>query len=92
MEDVVRAKFYQNPRLAKRLLSTKDMELIEGNTWNDTYWGIDLRSMDGQNRLGKILMKIRDELNSIPTKDFDFLIRPITADASFNDKYIGGSI
>lgn len=90
MEDVVRAKFFQNPRLAKRLLSTKDMELIEGNTWEDTYWGVDLRSMDGQNRLGKILMKIRDELNSIPTEDFDFLVRPITVDASFNDKCIGG--
>lgn len=87
MEDIVRTKFFQCPRLAKRLLDTKDIELVEGNTWNDTYWGVDLRSMVGLNKLGKILMKVRDELKSIPTEDFDSLIHPITVEVSFNGKY-----
>lgn len=86
MQDVVRTKFFQSHRLAKRLLDTNSLELIEGNTWNDTYWGVDLRSMVGQNKLGKILMQVRDELNRIPAEDFDSLIHPITVDVSFNGK------
>ena len=62
MEDIVRAKFTQNPELREQLLSTADAELIEGNTWNDRYWGVDVRSGAGQNHLGKILMKVRSEL------------------------------
>lgn len=62
MEEIVRAKFTQNPDLAELLLSTGDAELIEGTTWGDTCWGIDLRTGKGENRLGKILMKVRAEL------------------------------
>lgn len=62
MEEVVRAKFTQNPDLAALLLSTGDAELIEGNTWGDTCWGVDLRTGRGENRLGRILMKVRAEL------------------------------
>jgi len=59
MTDLVRQKF-SNPQLAKQLLDTKDFELIEGNTWGDTFWGV--CSGKGQNNLGKILMQIRNEL------------------------------
>ena len=62
MEDIVRCKFQQNPRLQKKLLLTGDLPIEEGNTWNDTYWGICLFKGTGQNHLGKILMKIRKEL------------------------------
>ena len=62
MEEVVRAKFAQNPELLRRLIDTGDMELVEGNRWHDTYWGVDLVSGDGENHLGIILMKIRAEL------------------------------
>ena len=62
MEDVVREKFVQNPDLLQRLIDTGDMELQEGNNWHDTYWGVDLSSGKGKNRLGTILMKIRSEL------------------------------
>ena len=62
MEEIVRAKFRQNPETAKLLLSTGDRELIEGNTWHDVYWGVDIRTGEGENHLGKILMKIREEL------------------------------
>lgn len=62
MEQVVRAKFTQNEYLGRMLLATGDAELIEGNRWGDTCWGVDLRTGKGENRLGKILMKIRAEL------------------------------
>ena len=62
MEEIVRAKFNQNTYLAAMLLQTGDAELIEGNTWGDTCWGVDMRSGKGENRLGMILMKVRAEL------------------------------
>ena len=69
MEEIVRVKFTQNPKLKEQLLSTGDAILIEGNTWNDRYWGVDARSGVGKNHLGKILMKIRSELKLIWAKD-----------------------
>lgn len=62
MEEVVRAKFTQNPDLAARLLTTGDAQLVEGNNWGDTCWGVDMRTGKGENRLGVILMKVRAEL------------------------------
>ncbi|MDO5134021.1 MAG: NADAR family protein, partial [Eubacteriales bacterium] len=62
MEEIVRAKFTQNPELRKQLLATGNADLIEGNHWNDRYWGVDARTGAGENHLGKILMKIREEL------------------------------
>lgn len=59
MEDIVFAKFEQNPPLLAKLLETGNEELVEGTTWNDTYWGIDLATGKGENKLGKILMKVR---------------------------------
>ena len=58
MFDVVKAKFDADPELKQRLLDTGDMELIEGNTWGDTYWGV--CNGHGQNRLGTILMQLRE--------------------------------
>ena len=65
MEEIVRAKFTQNEDLKEKLLATGDIELIEGNTWNDTFWGVSLKTGRGNNHLGKILMKIREELRSV---------------------------
>ena len=45
--------------------TTGDAELIEGNTWHDNYWGVCSCSKcngRGKNRLGKLLMKVREEL------------------------------
>ena len=68
MERVVREKF-RAPALAAGLLATGDRELIEGNSWRDTTWGC-VRAKDGawkgRNELGKILMKIRAELQPRP--------------------------
>lgn len=58
MLSLVRGKF-QWPELQKKLLATGDAYLEEGNTWSDTCWGVcDGR---GENRLGKILMQVREE-------------------------------
>lgn len=55
------AKFQQNPELRVKLLETGNAELIEGNTWGDTYWG--MVNGVGQNRLGMLLMLVRNVLN-----------------------------
>lgn len=60
MRAVVRAKFTQNDVLCAKLLATEGVELIEGNTWNDKFWGV--CDGVGKNWLGKILMEIREEL------------------------------
>jgi ribA/ribD-fused uncharacterized protein len=54
---VLKAKFDQHPDLAELLLSTGEEELVEGNDWGDTYWGV--CNGEGHNHLGKMLMKIR---------------------------------
>lgn len=61
MEQILREKF-SNEELKKLLIDTYPSELIEGNTWNDTFWGVDIKTGKGQNNLGKLLMKIRDEM------------------------------
>jgi ribA/ribD-fused uncharacterized protein len=55
----IREKFKHND-LKELLLSTGDEELIEGNFWNDTFWGV-CRG-EGENNLGKIIMRVRGEL------------------------------
>ncbi|MGX8680786.1 MAG: NADAR family protein, partial [bacterium] len=65
MEEIVLAKFQQNPELKAQLLATGDAMLEEGNQWHDDYWGVDLRTGRGQNRLGRILMKVRLELQNV---------------------------
>ncbi len=62
MFDLVTAKFAEEP-LRSELLSTGNAELVEDNNWGDTFWG----SCDGvgQNHLGRILMKVRDNLSQV---------------------------
>jgi ribA/ribD-fused uncharacterized protein len=65
MEDLVRQKFTRLPIFRQKLLSIPDdMYIVEMNYWNDTYWGVNKRTFEGENRLGEILMKIRSELRS----------------------------
>lgn len=58
MDEIVSAKFHQHPGLMDRLVLTGKRPLEEGNHWNDQYWGT--VNGVGQNKLGKILMKIRE--------------------------------
>ena len=52
---IVHEKFSQNKHLAEKLKSLGEMELVETNYWNDTFWGV--CNGVGYNHLGKILMK-----------------------------------
>lgn len=71
METILRDKFGPHNAGLNELLSvTKGQELIEGNFWHDTFWGVCLGSKkcdcspdnpQGNNNLGLLLMKIRDE-------------------------------
>lgn len=51
-------KKFSDPILCKRLLDTGQATLIEENWWGDMLWGT--HNGIGQNRLGKMLMSIRD--------------------------------
>jgi ribA/ribD-fused uncharacterized protein len=71
MYDVCKLKF-NIPYFKLQLLSTGGAFLEEGNTWHDNYWGVcycgncpmhKRQPKENQNHLGKILMKIRDELS-----------------------------
>lgn len=58
MAQIVYEKFAGNSYNAKLLLDTGDRELIEGNWWNDRFWGV-CKGV-GENKLGKILMYVRE--------------------------------
>lgn len=65
---LVRYKFTHHAELAKKLLATGNATLVEGNDWGDTFWGACRKGfhgqapLEGQNHLGLILMKVRDEI------------------------------
>lgn len=61
MREIVRSKFERNAELKALLIETGEEEIVEGNTWNDRFWGVCKGS--GQNYLGKILMEARKELS-----------------------------
>ena len=56
-------KFSQhNPTLRQKLIATGEVYIQEGNWWNDKYWGVCLKTGEGENHLGKLLMEIREEI------------------------------
>ena len=61
MEKGVRAKFAQNPQAADMLKATKDAQLIKSCP---VCYKCGFGEGSGENRMGKILMQIRDELLS----------------------------
>jgi ribA/ribD-fused uncharacterized protein len=63
MDIVLRAKF-SIPEMEAKLIDTGNQNIIEGNYWNDTFWGVCLKQNPncGENHLGRLLMKIREEL------------------------------
>ncbi|WP_280311198.1 NADAR family protein [Nocardia abscessus] len=70
MAEILRDKFTRDPRLRELLVSTADQLLIEGNHWDDAYWGRCLRpglvAPAGANMLGRTLMQVRGELRGDP--------------------------
>ena len=65
MEMLLRQKFAR-PALREQLLNTKDSMLIEGNNHGDTFWGVCKGT--GENYLGRLLMKIRQEITEEESK------------------------
>ena len=57
-------KFKYDTLLGKRLAATGERLLIEGNNWNDTFWGV--CGGRGMNVLGSLLMLVRAE-NALQT-------------------------
>ncbi len=67
MEGLLRQKFAPGTPLALELAALKDHDICEGNYWHDNFWGscTCAKCADkGENVLGKLLMKLRDELLS----------------------------
>jgi ribA/ribD-fused uncharacterized protein len=59
MERIVRDKFTRHPALREKLRRTGDAFIEYANTDGDRVWGVS--NGVGENRLGIILMKVRDE-------------------------------
>ena len=66
MYKIVRLKFLQNAKIRQQLLLTGSEKLVEGNIFHDNFWGnckcIRCVDVKGENVLGKILMRVREEL------------------------------
>ena len=61
MREVLACKFSEE-RMTNLLLSTGTQELVEGNAWNDRFWGV-CKGV-GQNHLGKLLMELRENIRT----------------------------
>lgn len=61
MESIVRAKLIQNPYVMHKLLQTGKRKIIEDSP-KDSFWGWGPKK-DGKNELGKIWMKLREEIH-----------------------------
>lgn len=55
-------KFIRNEKLRERLLATEGKYLEETNWWEDKIWGVCIKTGEGYNNLGKLLMLVRSIL------------------------------
>ena len=67
MSEIVHAKFTQHKDLRQLLVLTYPQELIEGNWWRDSFWGV--CAGNGLNWLGRILMAERTYWLDLMAKD-----------------------
>jgi ribA/ribD-fused uncharacterized protein len=72
MNFAIREKF-KDENLAEKLKSTGNSKLVEVNLWKDTFWGV--FNGKGENNLGKILMKVRDEINGIQKTGLEEILK-----------------
>lgn len=63
MEELLRCKIEQNPYVKKKLLETKDYTIVEDSP-KDSFWGW-VEDRNGNNQLGKLWMKLRDEIKKL---------------------------
>ena len=63
MRHAIEAKFFAGSLMASLLLATENALLVEGNNWDDNFWGSSPPdNLDGLNNLGIILMDRRQDL------------------------------
>lgn len=60
MYDALVLKAKQHPQFKKKLIESGEREIIEDSPY-DSYWGCG-KDGNGRNQLGKLLMKLRDQL------------------------------
>lgn len=65
MLDVLYSKFSLNEDIRRALLNTGDRSIHEANHWDDKFWGIDYKTFEGDDWLGKILMALRKTFKTI---------------------------
>jgi len=63
MYELCKQKFTKHEYLKSLLLATGDRYLEETNYWGDTQWGV--CNQIGDNKLGNILMRIREEIKTM---------------------------
>jgi ribA/ribD-fused uncharacterized protein len=63
MYEICKLKLLQNPYVKDKLLDSGDLDIIEDST-KDAFWGWG-PTRDGRNELGKIWMRLRDELRTV---------------------------
>lgn len=63
MEAIVCHRFMSNEEDYNKLADLDGVSIQEGNTWGDTFWGVDLETGEGENTLGYILMDLAQELS-----------------------------
>lgn len=65
MYELLKKKFTQEP-FRTDLLNTRGENIVEGNRWNDTFWGVDIKSNPnvGENWLGRLIMDIRTKIKN----------------------------
>lgn len=61
MWNLLYEKFTRNRKLYSALVSTGKAHIEETNWWGDKFWGT--CKGEGENHLGKLLMKLRENLN-----------------------------
>jgi ribA/ribD-fused uncharacterized protein len=68
MQYALNKKFAPGSELAKMLLATGHINLVETNYWHDNFWGDcycqKCADIKGQNHLGEMLMRIRENLRN----------------------------
>lgn len=62
MWNLIYEKFTRNRKLLSSLLLTGDTQIEETNWWGDRFWGV--CKGEGENHLGKLLMKLREKLKN----------------------------
>lgn len=75
MWEVLLAKFESSLDLTVRLCDTGNVILIEGNSWGDRYWGV--CGGVGENRLGTLLMELRNWYQGKPVHHDRKLLRSL---------------